>query len=79
MNEAATYRTAHYIQLKEESLKNEGKSAGEALLGGAEEYAIECALMKVHSSECLDYCADEGVQIYGGMGYSEEAPMAANI
>ena len=77
INEAATYRAAHYIHLEEEALQAEGKSSGEALLGGAEEYAIECALMKVHGSECLDYCADEGVQIYGGMGYSEEAPMAA--
>ena len=77
INEAATYRSAHYIHLKEQSLLEEGKPFGEALLGGAEEYSIECALMKVHSSEALDYCADEGLQIYGGMGYSEEAPMAA--
>lgn len=76
VNEAATYRSSYDIQRMEEKLMSEGKSFEEALLGAAEEYAIECALMKVHSTEALDYVADEGLQIYGGMGYSEEAPMA---
>jgi alkylation response protein AidB-like acyl-CoA dehydrogenase len=40
-----------------------------------EQFAVECAIMKVHGSETLDYVVDEGVQIYGGMGYSAEAPM----
>ena len=77
VNESATYRASNDIGKLEHELLEEGKPLGEALLGGAEAFSIECALMKVQGSECLDYAADEGLQIYGGMGYSEEAPMAA--
>ncbi len=70
--ESALYRTAQLITDKEHELFGEGKAFNEALLGGAEEYAIECAMLKVDGSEALDYVVDEGVQIHGGNGFSAE-------
>ncbi|MCC7378237.1 MAG: acyl-CoA dehydrogenase, partial [Chitinophagaceae bacterium] len=72
VSESALYRTAKWIDDKETELANEGKTFAEALLGAAEEYAVECAVLKVHGSEVLDYAVDEGVQIHGGNGFSDE-------
>jgi len=70
--ESALYRTADWIDKKEHELHNEGKEFNEALLGGAEEFAIECAMLKVYGSETLDFVVDEGVQVHGGNGFSAE-------
>ena len=73
--ESACYRTGQAIDDSIASLLEEGVPEAEAKLKGVEQFAIECAMMKVFGSEALDFVVDEGVQIYGGMGYSAEAPM----
>lgn len=73
--ESATYRAGQNIDDAYDALIASGMDEAKAKLKSVEQFAIECAIIKVWCSEMLDYVVDEGVQIYGGMGYSAEAPM----
>jgi alkylation response protein AidB-like acyl-CoA dehydrogenase len=75
--ESATYRAAKNIEDRINIRIAEGNSHQEAELKGVEEYAIECSILKVAVSEDIQNCADEGIQIFGGMGFSEDTPMEA--
>jgi alkylation response protein AidB-like acyl-CoA dehydrogenase len=73
--ESATYRAANDIEKRINIRVSEGNTHQEAELKGVEEFAIECSILKVAVSEDVQSCTDEGIQIFGGMGFSEDAPM----
>jgi alkylation response protein AidB-like acyl-CoA dehydrogenase len=75
VSESLCYRAGQDIEDQINSLIEGGMDETEAKLKGVEAFAIECAIAKIHGSEVLDYVVDQGVQVYGGMGYSADAPM----
>ncbi|MGB9592196.1 MAG: acyl-CoA dehydrogenase family protein, partial [Candidatus Kryptoniota bacterium] len=76
VGESMVYRTAGLIDSILHSVDKSSPDAEAMMLKGIEEYAVECSIIKVYASEILNYVADEGVQIFGGYGYSEEYPVA---
>jgi alkylation response protein AidB-like acyl-CoA dehydrogenase len=75
--ESACYRAAHAIEQRINHNLEQGFSHQEAELKGVENFAIECSLIKVGASEDIQNCADAGIQIFGGMGFSADTPMEA--
>jgi len=73
--DAASYRAAKDIQNMIDALLADGKSHQEAELTAFSEYAIECAIIKVYGSEVSQFVSDEGIQVFGGMGFSKDTPM----
>jgi len=73
--ESLTYRASQNIEDATQLFIDEGMDKSKATLEGIRQYAIEASIAKVFGSEALDYIVDEGVQIYGGMGYSAETPV----
>ncbi len=75
VSEAGSYRAAKDVQDKIDELIAGGMNHQQAELKGVEEFAVECSILKVFVSDLTQHTADEGIQIYGGMGFSEDAPM----
>ncbi|MBF12049.1 MAG: acyl-CoA dehydrogenase [Flavobacteriaceae bacterium] len=75
VGESACYRVAKDIEDRIKYFVSQGMSDQEAELKGVEDYAVECSLIKVGASEDLQNCSDEGIQIFGGMGFSADTPM----
>lgn len=75
--ESATYRAGGSIRDRIAARRAEGNSHQEAELKGVEEFVVECSILKVAVSEDVQNCTDEGIQIFGGMGFSEDTPMEA--
>ena len=75
VGESACYRAAKNIEDRIDYFISQGMSKQEAELKGVEDYAVECSLIKVGASEDLQNCSDEGIQIFGGMGFSADTPM----
>jgi len=77
VGESASYRAAKDIENRIHIRQADGDAFAKAELKGVEEFAIECSILKVAVSEDMQHCSDEGIQIYGGMGFSADAPMEA--
>ncbi len=77
VSESGSYRAAKDVQDKIDELVAGGMNHQEAELKGVEEFAVECSILKVFVSDLAQHTADEGIQIYGGMGFSEDTPMEA--
>ncbi len=77
VSEAGAYRAAKNVEDKIAESISSGMSHAEAELSALADYAVECSILKVYVSDLTQHIADEGIQIYGGMGFSEDAPMEA--
>ncbi|KMQ61528.1 acyl-CoA dehydrogenase [Chryseobacterium angstadtii] len=77
VSEAGSYRAAKDVQDKIDELVAGGMDHQAAELKGVEEFAVECSILKVFVSDLAQHTADEGIQVYGGMGFSEDTPMEA--
>ncbi len=71
-NESAAYRVVGAIESRLCGMSWNDADSSQRVLKAAEEFAVECSLVKIFGSEMLDYVVDEAVQIHGGYGYHQD-------
>jgi alkylation response protein AidB-like acyl-CoA dehydrogenase len=70
--ESIVWRTTGLVESRLRDFSWDAQGAADTLLKAVEEFAIECSIVKVASSEAIDYIVDEGVQIHGGYGFHQD-------
>lgn len=72
VTESMVYRTSGLVDSALKDIDYMQPDSGQLMAKAIAEYALECSINKVFASEALDFVADEGVQIHGGYGFTQE-------
>src|SRR6266571_9427924 len=72
VGDAMSYRTLGDV---DRALESGDRADGPLVLKTIEGFSTECSINKVWTSEALAWAVDEGVQVFGGNGYSREFPL----
>jgi len=73
--DSMAYRTAGLLDAAVSEVPATGPEHDAGLLRVLEEYTVECSVLKVFGTECLDFIADESLQIFGGYGFLRDYPI----
>jgi len=75
VSDAMSYRTAGLMDDATAALDAADPDYERRVVDVLEEYTIECSIIKVFGTECLDFVADESLQVLGGYGFIQEYPV----
>ena len=72
VGDAMSYRTLGDV---DRALESGDRADGPLVMKTIEGFSVECSINKVWTSEALAWAVDEGIQVFGGNGYSREFPL----
>jgi alkylation response protein AidB-like acyl-CoA dehydrogenase len=72
VGDAMSYRTLGDV---DRAIETGDRADGPMVLKTIEGFSVECSINKVWTSEALAWAVDEGLQVFGGNGYSREFPL----